>query len=108
MIGCLTETTTCVVAKPLVLSNWIELEILFFFYSNSSVSCQFLIFKIPLYQVIFMKNHLEIVFFGTLCYKNEAFVLFPKHKFLIFLGCLMAEIYQIMYFLHQCFWSLPL
>ena len=55
-----------------------------------------------------MKNHLEIVFFGTLCYKNEAFVLFPKHKFLIFLGCLMNEIYQIMYFLHQCFWSLPL
>ena len=51
------------------------------FGSSSSVSCQFLVFESPLFQVSFMKNNVENSLFEGLCYNHKGFELFSKRNF---------------------------
>ena len=51
------------------------------FGSSSSVSCQFLVLKSPIFQVIFMKNHTKNPLFEGLCYNHKGLELFSKTNF---------------------------
>ena len=66
---------------------------------SSSVFYKFLILEIIIYQVVFMKTHLKIASFESLCYIDKAFELFSKINFESSWAFESMKICKIMYFM---------